>query len=67
MGTLSEAAFIGGMERNGDLVKMASYAPCWRIVTIVNADQSDLVRLRASGRTWILLCAENGGGEQAYL
>ena len=24
---LSEAAFIGGMERNGDLVKMASYAP----------------------------------------
>ena len=29
------------------------------------ADQSDLVRLRASGRTWILLCAENGGGEQA--
>lgn len=26
-GALSEAAFIGGMERNGDLVKMASYAP----------------------------------------
>lgn len=24
---LSEAAFIGGMERNGDLVKMSSYAP----------------------------------------
>ncbi len=24
---LSEAAFIGGMERNGDLVQMASYAP----------------------------------------
>ena len=24
---LAEAAFIGGMERNGDLVKMASYAP----------------------------------------
>ena len=24
---LSEAAFISGMERNGDLVKMASYAP----------------------------------------
>ncbi len=24
---LSEAAFIGGMERNGDLVKMTSYAP----------------------------------------
>lgn len=24
---LSEAAWIGGMERNGDLVKMASYAP----------------------------------------
>lgn len=24
---LSEAAFIGGMERNGDLVRMASYAP----------------------------------------
>lgn len=26
-GALSEAAFISGMERNGDLVKMASYAP----------------------------------------
>ena len=26
-GALAEAAFIGGMERNGDLVKMASYAP----------------------------------------
>ncbi len=24
---LSEAAFISGMERNGDLVKMTSYAP----------------------------------------
>lgn len=36
---LSEAAFISGMERNGDLVKMASYAPllenrndrCWPV------------------------------------
>ena len=27
LGALSEAAFIGGMERNGDLVTMASYAP----------------------------------------
>ena len=27
LGALAEAAFIGGMERNGDLVKMASYAP----------------------------------------
>lgn len=27
LGALSEAAFIGGMERNGDLVRMASYAP----------------------------------------
>ena len=27
LGALSEAAFISGMERNGDLVKMASYAP----------------------------------------
>ena len=26
-GALAEAAFIGGMERNGDLVTMASYAP----------------------------------------
>ena len=26
-GALSEAAFIGGMERNGDFVKMCSYAP----------------------------------------
>ncbi len=26
-GALSEAAFISGMERNGDLVKIASYAP----------------------------------------
>lgn len=37
LAALSEAAFISGMERNGDLVKMASYAPlfenkndrCW--------------------------------------
>ncbi len=27
LAALSEAAFIGGMERNGDLVTMASYAP----------------------------------------
>ena len=27
LAALSEAAFIGGMERNGDLVKMVSYAP----------------------------------------
>lgn len=27
LAALSEAAFIGGMERNSDLVKMASYAP----------------------------------------
>lgn len=27
LGALAEAAFIGGMERNGDLVTMASYAP----------------------------------------
>ncbi len=27
LGALSEAAFISGMERNGDLVTMASYAP----------------------------------------
>lgn len=27
LGALSEAAFIGGMERNGDLVTKASYAP----------------------------------------
>lgn len=27
LAALSEAAFIGGMERNGDLVRMASYAP----------------------------------------
>lgn len=29
-GALAEAAFIGGMERNGDLVTMASYAPLLR-------------------------------------
>lgn len=27
LAALSEAAFISGMERNADLVKMASYAP----------------------------------------
>lgn len=27
LGALAEAAFMGGMERNGDLVTMASYAP----------------------------------------
>lgn len=27
LGALAEAAFIGGMERNGDLVTMSSYAP----------------------------------------
>jgi alpha-L-arabinofuranosidase len=27
LAALSEAAFIGGMEKNGDLVRMASYAP----------------------------------------
>ena len=29
MAALSEAAFMFGMERNSDLVRMASYAPCW--------------------------------------
>lgn len=27
---VAEAAFLTGIERNGDVVKMASYAPCWR-------------------------------------
>ena len=35
-GALAEAAFISGMERNGDLVKMASYAPL-----IENSNQRD--------------------------
>lgn len=30
IGALADAAFIGGMERNGDLVTMASYAPLLR-------------------------------------
>ena len=29
-GSLADAAFVGGMERNGDLVTMASYAPLLR-------------------------------------
>lgn len=48
LGALSEAAFITGMERNGDLVTMASYAPllenrnnrCWAVNLIwLDTDQ----------------------------
>lgn len=35
LGALAEAAFIGGMERNGDLVTMASYAPLLKVMVIV--------------------------------
>lgn len=45
---LSEAAFVGGMERNGDLVRMASYAP---LLENVNDRRwpVNLIRISAAG------------------